>query len=202
MELAEVIRRRRMTRAFEPTPVPPDVLDRVLHAATRAPSAGNSQGTDLLVLTGAEQTARYWDISLPVDQRGGFRWPKLLDAPVLVVPLANASAYLERYSEPDKAVSGLGESEDRWPVPYWHIDTAFAAMLVMLAATDAGLGSLFFGIFFHEAELMEAFGVPPSRKPIGTIALGYPAGDDQPSRSAARPRRALDDIVHRGSWGG
>jgi nitroreductase len=200
LEFEEVVRRRRMVRAFEPRPVPPEVLDRILTAAASAPSAGNSQGTDLVVLEGPDQTARYWDVTLPAEHRPAFRWPGLLTAPVLVIPVANPGAYLERYSEPDKAASGLGEAEDRWPVPYWQIDTAFAAMLALLAAVDESLGALFFGIFFHEAELVQALGVPEGHRPIGTIALGYAAGGDRPSASLRRGRRPFDEIVHRSGW--
>jgi len=193
-----------MVRAFRPEPIPGDILDRVLGAARRAPSAGNSDGTDLVVLAGRDQTAGYWNITLPAGaDRARFGYPRLLDAPVLVLPLANEDAYIERYSEPDKAATGLGESADRWPVPYWTVDTAFAAMLVLLAATAEGLGALFFGIFDHEQELLAALGVPDGRLPIGTIALGWPdleADAAKPGLSAARPKRSLDDAVHRGQW--
>jgi nitroreductase len=191
-----------MVRAFRPDPIPSEVLDRVLAVAPRAPSAGNAQGTELVVLEGPEQTARYWDVTLPSGfARDNFTYPKLLEAPVLVLPLARAGAYLERYSETDKAFTGLGESEERWPVPYWTIDTSFAVMLLLLAATDAGLGSLFFGIFDKEPELMSALGVPDGVRPIGTIALGYrDEAAERPGRSANRPRRDVDAITHRGGW--
>jgi nitroreductase len=193
-----------MVRAFRPDPIPPEVLDPVLAAARRAPSAGNTDGTDLVLLEGSEQTSRYWDITLPAGPaRERFGHPGLLDAPALVVLLADADAYLRRYSEPDKQSSGLGAAADRWPVPYWTVDASFAAMLILLAATNAGLGALFFGIFQHEAELMQSLGVPDDRGAIGTIALGWPdvaADRARPGRSAARPHRAFEEIVHRGGW--
>ena|SRR5437763_356898 len=204
MDLTEVLRRRHMVRAFRPDPIPSDLLDRVLGAARRAPSAGNSDGTDLIVLEGSEETERYWDITLPTgDARDRFGYPSLLDAPVLVLPLADAGAYLRRYSEADKAATGLGQSTDRWPVPYWTVDTSFAAMLLLLAATNEGLGALFFGIFDHEAELLRALAVPDGLRAIGTIALGWPdaeADAAKPGRSVARPKRSLDQVVHRGGW--
>jgi nitroreductase len=190
-----------MVRAFEDRPIPPDVLDRVLDAGRRAPSAGNSQGYAFVVLEGPEQTARYWDVTFPTEERDGFRFPALLDAPVLVLPLAHGQAYVDRYREPDKASTGLGESAAAWPVPYWTIDTSFAAMLMLLAAVDEGLGALFFGIFEHEAEVLEALGVPAGYEPIGTIAIGWPRPDGTGTgTSAARPRRPLAEVVHRGAW--
>jgi nitroreductase len=199
VELYEVIRRRRMVRAFDPRPVPAAVLDRILLAGLRAPSAGNTQGWELLLLEGPEQTGRYWDVCLPPPRRGAVPWPGLLHAPVLVIPLADPAAYLRRYAEPDKARSRLGESADRWPVPYWLVDTSFLAMSILLAAVDEGLGALFFGLFEREGAVMREFGVPAGLHPIGTIAIGFPAPHG-PSRSLQRGRRPLDEVVHRGGW--
>ena len=123
-----------MTRAFDPhRPVPADVLDDLVDAASRAPSAGKTQGWHLVVLEGPD-TARFWDITLPADRRAGFGWPGLLDAPLLLLPLADPGAYVARYAEPDKRTTGLGEGAEAWPVPYWTVDTSFAVMTLLLAA--------------------------------------------------------------------
>jgi nitroreductase len=188
-----------MVRAFERRPLPPGALDRILGLALRAPSAGFSQGWDFVVLEGPEQTDRYWDVALPAVERQAFPWPGLLDAPALVVVLADASAYVARYAEADKAATGLGRSPDVWPTPYWLVDSAMSTMLVLLAAVDQGLGASFFALFHHREPVLAALGVPADREPIGTIAIGY-AAPDHPSRSLARGRRDLDDVVHRGGW--
>lgn len=200
MDFREVVTGRRMCRSFSTDPVAPAVLDRILDAGRRAPAAGNSAGTHLVVLEGPEQTARYWDVTLAPERRPGFRWPHLLDAPVLVLPLADPAAYVARYAEPDKAATGLGAGREAWPTPYWTVDTAFAAMNVLLAAEDEGLGALFFGIFRGADELLATLGVPAGLEPIGTIALGHRRGDDAPGRSAGRGRPALDEFAHRGGW--
>lgn len=202
MEFADVVRRRRMVRAFTAEPIAPAVLDRVLGAALRAPSAGNTQGLHLVVLVGPDETARYWDTTLPADRRARFRWQGLLAAPVLVIPCARPQAYVERYAEPDKARAGLGEDIDHWPVPYWHVDGGMAAMAVLLAAVDEGLGALFFGLFDHEGAVRTELAIPDDRQPLGVIAIGHAAPDDAtaPGRSAHRPRPALDEVVHRGGW--
>lgn len=199
MEFAEVVRKRRMVRNFDPRPVPADVLDRVLDLTGRAPAAGNTAGLDLVVLEGSD-VARYWDVTLPESRRAKFPWPGLLLAPVLVIPVADVGAYVRRYGEPDKSHTGLGLGADRWTVPYWYVDSAFAAMVAMLAAVDEGLGALFFGQFEHEAAVMAEFGIPRDRRPLGTIAIGYAAAEQRPSRSAQRGRPARDEIVHRGRW--
>jgi nitroreductase len=188
-----------MVRRFLDRPVPAEALERILAAALRGPSAGFAQGTDLVVLEGAA-TARYWDVTLPAARRSAFPWPGLLAAPVLVLPVADPSAYVARYAEPDKVATGLGRGVDAWPVPYWIVDTAMAAMLTLLATVDEDLGALFFGLFEHERAVKEAFGIPDDRRPIGAIAIGYPDPADRPSRSASRPRRDPTDAIHRGRW--
>jgi len=188
-----------MTRAFTASLVATDVVDRVLAAGDRAPSAGNTGGWAWLVLEGADETQRYWDATLPADRRDGFPWPGLLDAPVLVVPLCRPEAWPERYAEVDKVRTGLGESTDAWAAPYWWIDTAMAAMLVQLAAIDEGLGVCFFGQFDHEPAVLEAFGVPDDWRALGTLALGHPA-PDRPSSSAGRAKPPTASRTHRGSW--
>jgi nitroreductase len=198
VELRDAVRRRHMVRAFEPRPVPPELVDELMDLARRSPSAGNSQPWAFVVLEG-EQTARLWDVTLPAEQRTSFRWQGLLDAPVVVLPLVSADAYLDRYRQPDKTATGLGESEEAWPVPYWWVDGGMAVETLLLGAVDAGLGALFFGLFDDEPAVLAALGVPDGWRALGAVALGWPA-PDEPGRSAALPRPALDDVLHRGGW--
>ena len=193
-----------MVRDFTAEPVDRDVLRGLLDDARRTPSAGFAQGLDWLVLNGPEQTARFWDRTLPADQRAGFRWPGLLLAPVIVLPIADRNTYVGRYAEPDKAHSGLGEGADRWPVPYWDVDAGMAAMALLYGVVDAGLGALFFGIFRSERELLHDLGVPADLRPIGAIAIGHPTDAARAVRREAspskRPRRSIDDMMHEGHW--
>jgi nitroreductase len=194
MEFQDVVRRRRMVRNFDGRPLPPEVVERLLANARRGPSAGFTQGMDLLVLEGPDETAAYWDVSLPDGRRDRFRWEGLLRAPLLILVFCSKQAYVDRYAEPDKGVVG----PQRWVTPFWHIDGAFAAMLVLLSAVDAGLGALFFAVF-HPEEVRQAFGVPDAYEPVGAIAVGYPL-PDEPSPSLARGRRRAEEVVHRGRW--
>jgi nitroreductase len=201
-DFADVVRRRRMTRAFTSDPVDRAVLDELVDLAARAPSAGKTQGWHLVVLEGAE-TRRFWDITLPAVRRDSFRWKRLLSAPIIALPLADAKAYTDRYSQPDKAQTGLGAGPDAWPVPYWTIDASMSVMTMLLAAEANGLGALFFGVFRGERELRQALGIPPGLELLGAIALGHPADvDPTPSvgGSAARRRRGAAEIIHAGGW--
>lgn len=199
MELTEVIRRRRMVRNFDPDrPVPAEVVERLLDHAIRAPSAGFTQGWGFLVLTGPADLDRFWAVSTPQETTGN-RWlTGMRRAPLIVVPAANRSAYLDRYAEPDKGWTDRDEA--RWPVPYWHIDTGFAALMMLLTAVDEGLGSCFFGIPPERlAPFRAEFAMPEEFTPIGALAIGYPAPDHR-SPSLRRGRRPVDQVVHRGQW--
>ncbi len=195
-----------MVRAFgpdpaAPAPVAPDVVDALLDAARRAPSAGHSQGVRFLVLDTPPSVTRYWDLTLPAPRRAGFAWPGLLVAPVLVVVLVDPDAYVARYAEPDKASTGLGTGPDAWSVPYWWVDGGAVVQNLLLAVVDAGLGACFFGLFDHEEVLLRAHEVPAGWRAVGTVALGHPS-PDRPGRSSSRPRPSVADIVRRGTWSG
>jgi nitroreductase len=188
-----------MVRAFTDEPVEPGLVDALVDLARRAPSAGNSQGWAFVVLSGSAETARYWDVTLPPERRAGFRWPGLVAAPVLVVALVRPEAWVERYAEPDKAATGLGQGTGEWAVPYWWVDGGMAVEHLLLGAVEAGLGACFFGLFGHEAAVLAELGVPAGWRALGTVALGHPAPGD-PGRSTSRPRRPLDEVIHRGGW--
>lgn len=196
MEFQRVVQTRRMVRDFKDEPLPAGELDRIVANALRGPSAGFTQGVELLVLEGAQQTSRYWEACFPVERRRSFRWPGVLRAPALVVVYGHEAAYVDRYSEADKA--GSPGANRRWPAPWWHVDAAFAALLLLLSATDAGLGALFFSAFHPEA-LAREFGIPAGFTPTGVVAIGHTKSDD-PSASVSRGRRPLAEVVHRGNW--
>lgn len=199
MDFHQVVRRRHMVRSFTERPIPPEALERVLDAARRSPSAGFTQGYAFVVLEGAQSTGSFWaSVTTPAWRAASRRWPGLRAAPVVVLPLANRQAYLDRYAEEDKAGSGLSDP-GAWPVPYWLVDASFATMLLLLAAVDEGLGAAFLGVWRGSDELLGGLGVPPGWEPLGAVALGWPA-PDVPSPSLRRGRRPLEQVVHRGRW--
>lgn len=186
-----MVRRRRMVRSFDDRPVPRETVEHVLRHALRGPSAGWSQGQAFVVLEGAAQTERFWEA---VPAQDGVR-----RAPVVVLALTSKEAYLHRYSLPDKTGSGL-DVETGWPVPYWEVDAGMAVMLLLLAAVDAGLGALFLGIFRDEAALLRNLGVPDEYRPVGALALGYPAPGERSRPSWRGGRRPFEEVVHWGLW--
>jgi nitroreductase len=201
MDFKELLKRRKSVRAYEQRPVPREILDRVLASALHAPSAGFTQGNELLVLDEPAAVADSWriteDPSEPITPEERSVLPS-----ALILPLSNRRAYLARYSAPDKIAYGLDQAE-RWPAPYWDIDAGMASMLILLAAVNEGLGAWFFGIFAGEKELLARFGVPEECKPIGVIGLGYPAPSNPNAACGSTRRiahRPVETLVHRNGW--
>jgi nitroreductase len=199
MEFREVLRRRRMVRTFEQRPVPGEIVDRLLDAARRAPTAGFAQGVDFVVLDTPEAVARFWELTedpdFPMEPEEIAAGP-----PVIVLAYSDPARYLARYSEPDKIAFGLDTAE-RWPVAFWDTDAAMACMVLLLAAVDEGLGAWFFGIDFGQAELRAELGVPDDRNLIGLVGLGYADPvERQRGSGVSRLRRPFDEQVHRGRW--
>ncbi|HEY1320640.1 MAG TPA: nitroreductase family protein [Streptosporangiaceae bacterium] len=191
MEFSEVVRRRHMVREFTGEPVSPESLDRILRHAVRGPSAGFSQGQAFLVLTGEEDLKRFWAVA---DAAAA---PSVTAAPLVIVPMSAKQVYLDRYAEPDKGWTD--RAENRWPVPFWHIDTGMAALLILLTVVDEGLAALYFGIVPEAVgPFRAAFGVPDDHEPIGAIAVGHSA---EPAPRDLRPRRRpAHEVVHYGRW--
>jgi nitroreductase len=200
VEFDEVLRRRRMVRTYDPDrPVPPEIVDKLIRHALRAPSAGFSQGWAFLVLQKPDDRERYWSVTAePGDPAAGSWLDRMRTAPLIIVALSNKSVYLDRYAQADKGWTDRDES--RWPVPYWDIDTGFAALLIHLTAVNEELGSLFFGVpAARVAAFREAFGVPGEFMPVGALTVGYPAADKR-SPSLRRGHRPVDEVVHHGRW--
>ena len=199
MELSDVLRRRRMVRDYDPDrPVPAELRERLLEHALHAPSAGFSQGWAFLVLETSEERDRFWTAT--TDGGAPDAWlVRMRRAPLLIVPMSDKSAYLDRYAEPDKGWTDRDEA--RWPVPYWDIDTGMASLLVLLGAVDRGLAGCFFGVPPEFADASRAaFGIPSRLRFVGVISLGY-AAPDQRSPSLRRGRRNTHDVVSYGRFG-
>src|SRR5688500_9557564 len=197
-----------MVRSYTDEPVDPAVVERALEHATRAPSAGFSQGWAFVVLDRPEDVRRFWaassDDAAAADRRDTWL-TGMMRAPVVVVPCSVKKAYLDRYAEPDKGWAD--RSEERWPMPFWDLDTAMAALLILQTVTDAGLGACFFGIVpDRETEVRRALGLPDSGDPhpIGAITIGHPAPRNtgaagSPSR---RGRTTWTEVADGGRYGG
>lgn len=187
-----------MTREFSDAPLDEQFVLDLLEAARRAPSAGYSQGVHFVLLTGAA-VHRFWETT---DAEAWFARTHegILNAPMIVLPIADAAAYTSRYAEPDKAGHGLDDAAN-WPVPFWLTDTAMALQNLLLLVEAERLGALYFGIFRNVDVLLGDLGVPEGMIAIGAVAVGHRAAHDQPSGSPlTHPRRPRSDVIHLNHW--
>jgi len=201
MEFDQLVRRRRMIRKFEQTPIPDNVLRRVLEMARHAPSGGFSQGFDFVVLekpADLDWFYRTTDDPTDPDPFPG-RQPDVAPTSI-ILPITNKRMYLDRYAQPDKIQFGM-DKEENWPIPSWTVDTSMAIMLILLAAVEEGLGAWYFFISRGEDDVMRELGIPSSCQLLGVIALGYPSPEDK-ARGAvfAKRRRPFEDMFHFSRW--
>jgi len=174
-------------------------VTRFLDLATRAPSAGFSQGWDFLVLSTQAGRERFWELTADASASADTWLDGMRTAPVLVICLSDPERYLDRYAEPDKGWTD--RDLDRWAVPYWDVDTGMAALVLQLAAVDEGLATCFFGVPPERISVVrQGFSIPQNRRLVGVVSIGHPAPDRR-SPSLRRGRRPLADVVHDGVFG-
>jgi nitroreductase len=198
VDFTEVVRSRRMVRNYTDEPVAPEVLERIIAAGRKAPSAGFSQGQVFVVVTEPERRS---EIARLAHEDGyvaqGFD-PWISRAPVHIVICVRKETYLERYREPDKGgPEGVTAQEEGWPVPYWWVDSGASMMLVLLATVNEGLAAGFLGSH-RMGEIKEYLDIPDDVAPIGIVTIGHPA----PDRAGSRKRgwRPEPDVIHRERW--
>jgi nitroreductase len=199
MEFDDLIKRRRSVRRFSDQRPDTVLVDHIIDQARRAPTAGFSQGVDFLVLDDPAVLAETWELvedpEFPSEEE-----ERAMRPPVLVLVWSDPKRYIARYSAPDKIEFGM-DTEAAWPVKFWDIDAAMAAMQLQLAAVNAGIDTWFFGLPHGEDAVRERFGVPADRKQVGVIALGYRVDGEQPVSSFSRSRRRpLEEQLHRNRW--
>ena len=197
MEFTDVVRRRRMVRNYTDEPVDAAVLDRILDAGMRIPSAGFSQGVFLISVTDEKTRGEIATLSGEEDYVGMGMDPWISRAPVHVIVGVSSDVYADRYSEEDKGGpdSPLAKAEN-WQVPYWWVDGGAAMQNLLLAAVDEGLAAGFLGSH-RMPEIKTLLDIPDHVSPIGIVTIGHPA-PDRKSGSLKRGRRP--DIIHRERW--
>lgn len=196
MELREAITTRRMVRRTAAEPVQPATIDELVDLARRAPTAGNAQGLDVVVVTDQSRRSALATLAGEDDYLARGFHPWLSTAPVHLVPCADVRRYRARYAEADKGGAG---TED-WAVPYWWMDLGALVQNLLLLAAEADLAAGFLGA--HAVpDLAAALALPDDVLPAGIITLGWPHPDGaRPTTSESRPRRPLDEVRHHERW--
>ena len=199
MEFRDVVRRRRMVRNYTDAPVDRAVIDRIVSAGIKAPSAGFSQGQRFVVVTD-EETRR------AVARAGGEENyvadgfdPWISKATVHIVICIDMNAYLQRYSEPDKTgPDGKPSEESDWVVPFWWVDAGASMMAILYAAVDEGVAAGFLGAQAFD-ELHEVLGIPADIFVVGICTIGH-AAEDRKSGSLKRGWNSPEDVLMWERW--
>ncbi len=173
MDLREAIRNRRSVRAFRPEPVPEEAIRELLALAAWAPSAGNLQSRDFVVVR--DEARRRALAAAALDQ------DFVAQAPAVVVVCANARRVEGKYGRRGREL-------------YMVQDAAASTQNLLLAAHDAGLGACWVGAFDEDA-VRKILGLTAGIRPVAIIPIGRPAEPSEPS-----DRLSLDDVVHWEQW--
>lgn len=168
MDVFEAIRKRRSIRAYLPDQVPLSDLKKILEAAVWAPSAGNLQSWEFVIVRDPVKKKRL--------VRAALGQKFIAEAPIVIVVGAN----LRRSS----SVYGR-----RGETLYAIQDTAAAIMNLMLAACALGYGTCWIGAFYEE-EVRKIVGFPDYIRPVAIIPLGKPRKVPRPP-----PRMDLFEVV-------
>ncbi|MBI4026883.1 MAG: nitroreductase family protein [Verrucomicrobia bacterium] len=169
MDLSDVVAKRYSVRAFNDQPVSEAALKSILETANAAPSAGNRQAYEIVVVRDAKRRRQ-----LAVASHE--QW-FVAEAPVVLIFFANPERNRERYRERGVSL-------------YCLQDSAVACAYAQLAATALGLGTCWVGSFEDRA-VSEILGAPASWQPVAILPIGQPADKPRP-----RERRPLSNLAH------
>jgi nitroreductase len=169
LDVFEAIKKRRSVRAFTNEKVSEEDVKRLIEAARWAPSAGNTQPLELVIVRDTEVKQKLSDAAL--------NQTVIQKAPVVIVVCADLA----------RSKSGYGSRGEKI---YSIQDTAASTQNIHLAAQELSLATCWIGAF-NDKEVAKAIKAPKNVKPVAIVPVGYPA-----VRPAAPRKRAVNEIVH------
>lgn len=161
MELFDALRKRRACRLYKPEAVPDELLDKLVYAAQRAPTGGNTPYRHLIVVKNPRTVKMIQQVA------PGF--------------FGNPPAALVIYTDLEIATRELGKLGRE---VCSLIDAGAAAENVVLAATSLGLGACFVKSY-SEIGVREILNLPQNCRTEIIVSIGYPARNQPP---AVHPR--------------
>lgn len=168
MEFMKLIEERHSVRVYRETAVEREKLEKILHAANRAPSAGDLQAYSIVVVR--DLAVRRALAAAAVDQQF------VAQAPVVLVFLA----------EPERSSVKYGH---RGESLYAVQDATIACAYAQLAAHDLGLAACWVGAF-RTRDVQEVVGAAKGQMPVALLPIGYAA-----ETPLITPRRPLSEMA-------
>ncbi len=142
---------RRSVRSYTEQPIADSTLMNLLKAAMAAPSAGNEQPWEFIIVR----------------------------SQLLLKEITKIHAYSNMLLQSPAAIIVCSDvSRSKYPMDYWVQDCSAATQNILLAATAEGLGSCWLGVYPDSARVVgirRIFAIPDEIIPFAVIALGYPA---------------------------
>jgi nitroreductase len=169
MELFEAIQKRRSIRQFKKQEITEEIVEKLVEAARLAPTAGNAQSYQLVIVRQEEQKQKL--------STAAYGQKQIQSASVVFVVCADLGRAQESYAERGRSL-------------YCIQDTAAVTENILLTACSLGLGTCWIGAF-KEEEIKKVVNAPNDMRPVAMIPVGYPAESPSP-----RPRRQPDEFVH------
>ena len=169
MDFFAVAEHRRSVRSFAAAAVEPDKLERLLDAVNAAPSAGNLQSYEIVVVRDPAHKRALAQAAGDQDF--------VAAAPLVLVFCAHPARASARYRQRGEQLYAIQ-------------DATIACTYAMLAATALGLGSVWVGAFDEKA-VGAALHLEKAWQPVAILPIGYPAETPEPTT-----RRPLRELVH------
>jgi nitroreductase len=152
----ETILTRRSIRQYTAESVPDEVVTDLLRAAMSAPSAGNEQPWQFVVVTDRALLDRVPEIH----------------------------SYSQMLKQAPLGVLVCGDESKLKYAGYWVQDCSAATQNLLLAAHAKGLGAVWLGIYPKQdrvAAFRELFNLPQEITPLAMVAVGHPAEEKPPA---------------------
>ena len=205
MDVQEALYTTRAMRRVKKDPIPEEVQKKILDAAVRAPSGGNTQGWRFLLVDDPAVKERLGPIYRScMDILWGSIYKDRLDSANAAPEDPESIDFMKMY----RSASCLGEHFEDYPLilfAFCQFDTTGGSIFpavwnAMLAARAEGVGSALTSVFFMKIdEMKEALGVPEEGVWVfnACVTFGYPTG-----RWGVAPRRPAHEVAFRNTWDG
>jgi nitroreductase len=204
MDIREALYTTRAMRRVKPDPIPMDVQARIMDAAVRAPSGGNTQNWRFLLVDDPEVKAKLGPIyRQAMSVLWGSYYKDRLDAAHDAPELEESKSMLRV----QKSAQWLADNFEGVPLYLFGFaqhdpsgSSVYPALWnAQLAARAEGVGtSLTQVLVFHNDEVLDILGVPKDEgwNMLGCVSLGYPTG-----KWGVATRQPAHDVSFRNQWG-
>jgi nitroreductase len=204
MDIREALYTTRAMRRVKPDPIPMDVQARIMDAAVRAPSGGNTQNWRFLLVDDPEVKAKLGPIyRQAMSVLWGSYYKDRLDAAHDAPELEESKSMLRV----QKSAQWLADNFEMVPLYMFGFSqhdpsgsSVYPALWnAQLAARAEGVGtSLTQVLVFHNDEVLDILGVPKDEgwNMLGCVSLGYPTG-----KWGVATRQPAHDVSFRNQWG-